>query len=107
MSFTNLLFLTAFLPLSLLLYHLMKSDKARNLLLVALSWLFYAWGGLQSLVLLIIVTLWIWVTGQALDTEQDPRWKRGSSGREPASCCWCSSCTNIWTSGCRQWVWNR
>ena len=75
MSFTNLLFLTAFLPLSLLLYHLMKSDKARNLLLVALSWLFYAWGGLQSLVLLIIVTLWIWVTGQALDTEQDPRWK--------------------------------
>ena len=71
MSFTNLLFLTAFLPLSVLGYRALKTDKSRNILLVGLSWLFYAWAGLQGLVLLLIETCWIWFAGRALEDESD------------------------------------
>ncbi|WP_304762749.1 MBOAT family O-acyltransferase [Faecalibaculum rodentium] len=71
MSFTNLLFLTAFLPLSVLGYRALKTDTSRNILLVVLSWLFYAWAGLQGLVLLLIETCWIWFAGRALEDESD------------------------------------
>ncbi|WP_435659063.1 hypothetical protein, partial [Faecalibaculum rodentium] len=70
MSFTNLLFLTAFLPVSVVLYQMVKSEKARNILLVILSWLFYAWAGIQGLVLLLIETCWIWFAARAMNDEE-------------------------------------
>ena len=73
MSFTNLLFLTAFLPVSVILYQAVKSDKSRNLLLVILSWLFYAWAGIQGLVLLLIETSWIWFSARAMNDEEEDR----------------------------------
>ncbi|WP_304411811.1 MBOAT family O-acyltransferase, partial [Faecalibaculum rodentium] len=75
MSFTNLLFLTAFLPVSVVLYQMVKSEKARNILLVILSWLFYAWAGIQGLVLLLIETCWIWFAARAMNDEEQSRRK--------------------------------
>lgn len=44
MVFSSLLFLYLFLPLNLILYHLTKSLKIKNLILIVFSLLFYAWG---------------------------------------------------------------
>jgi alginate O-acetyltransferase complex protein AlgI len=44
MVFSNLLFLTVFLPLSLLLYYIVKNRTYRNVMLTVISLVFYAWG---------------------------------------------------------------
>lgn len=44
MVFANLLFIYLFLPLNLILYFLSKRIVYRNLVLVAFSFVFYAWG---------------------------------------------------------------
>ena len=44
MVFANLLFIYLFLPLNILFYFLSKKLVYRNLVLVAFSFLFYAWG---------------------------------------------------------------
>jgi len=44
MVFASLIFLYVFLPINLLLYYGLRSLGARNLLLIAVSLLFYAWG---------------------------------------------------------------
>ncbi len=45
MVFANLLFIYLFLPLNLIFYFLSKRIVYRNLVLVAFSFVFYAWGG--------------------------------------------------------------
>jgi alginate O-acetyltransferase complex protein AlgI len=44
MVFSSLLFLFVFLPLNLLFYHLSKSLKYKNIVLIVFSLFFYAWG---------------------------------------------------------------
>ncbi len=58
MAFNTLLFLTLFMPLGLLLYHLpvwqiRSTARGRQLLLVLLGLLFYAWGEPRRILLLI------------------------------------------------------
>ncbi|WP_300937835.1 MBOAT family O-acyltransferase, partial [Faecalibaculum rodentium] len=42
---------------------------------VILSWLFYAWAGIQGLVLLLIETCWIWFAARAMNDEEQSRRK--------------------------------
>lgn len=44
MGFTNLIFLYLFLPITFLLYFLVKDRRAQNVLLIVFSLVFYAWG---------------------------------------------------------------
>ena len=44
MVFSSLIFLYAFLPLSLLVYCLCRSREAKNISLLIFSLVFYAWG---------------------------------------------------------------
>ena len=44
MVFSNLIFLYLFLPVCLVFYFLCQSIRAKNVVLVLFSLLFYAWG---------------------------------------------------------------
>lgn len=57
MDLTNLIFLYLFLPLSLLIYHLMREVWQKNLALIAISLTFYAFG--QPVYVLVMVALCI------------------------------------------------
>lgn len=54
MNFDSILFISCFLPAALLLYWLTPGLKAKNILLLVLSLLFYSFSGLSSLALLLI-----------------------------------------------------
>lgn len=58
MTFTDLTFLLGFLPLSWLLYQPVEKKGYGNPYLLAVSLLFYAWGSLSSLLVLLIVLGW-------------------------------------------------
>lgn len=61
MAFSSLSFIFIFLPLTIILYYLPfkgeKANKFRTILLIVLSLVFYAWGAIQYLPLLVIMTL--------------------------------------------------
>src|SRR5258708_2028712 len=58
MLFNSIIFLFFFLPIALLLYYVTPA-KLRNLILLAISLTFYAWGELQGV---ILVLAWIGIT---------------------------------------------
>ena len=60
MVFSSLLFLYAFLPLSLLACSLCRSQRAKNVCLLAFSLLFYAWGEPVYVLLLMFMALSSW-----------------------------------------------
>ena len=63
MEFHAPVFLFAFLPLLVLLYHLLKGQRAKNILLTAASIVFYAFGRLTDVPLLIASALIHYVCG--------------------------------------------
>ena len=62
MVFSSLLFLTIFLPVTVVLYYLMPK-KLKNILLLAVSLVFYAWGEPSHVVIMAVTTLYIWLFG--------------------------------------------
>ena len=56
-----------FLPVCLLLYFILRSIKARNYLLLAMSLLFYAWGEPKWIILMIVTTLIDYGAGLLVD----------------------------------------
>lgn len=60
MVFSSLFFLYAFLPLSLLVYCLCPSLKAKNISLLVFSLIFYAWGEPKYVLLLMFMALVDW-----------------------------------------------
>lgn len=68
MSFSSLSFLFAFLPPVLLLYHVPRSARVKNAVLLLASLLFYAWGAPKALPLLIGTAFAVWLCG--LGTER-------------------------------------
>ena len=66
MIFSSLLFLFRFLPLVLLLYYAVPK-KLRNLVLLLVSLVFYAWGEPVYVVLMIVSILISWSGGLAVD----------------------------------------
>ena len=60
MVFSSLLFLYAFLPLSLIAYHFCRGLRAKNISLLLFSLLFYAWGEPKYVFLLMFMALADW-----------------------------------------------
>ena len=75
MVFSSLLFLTLFLPITTAAYYLLPG-KGKNLLLLAVSLVFYAWGEPIHILLMLITTLYTWFLGLLLEKCRD----QGRSG---------------------------
>ncbi len=60
MVFANLFFLYIFLPVNLILYYATRSYSVRNFVLVAMSFLFYAWGEPVWVLLLLASGFMVW-----------------------------------------------
>lgn len=60
MVFSSLIFIYAFLPLSLLAYVLCRSREAKNVSLLIFSLIFYAWGEPKYVLLLMFMALTSW-----------------------------------------------
>jgi alginate O-acetyltransferase complex protein AlgI len=73
MVFSSPLFLFLFLPVVLTLYALLPGIRLRNLCLLIVSLIFYAWGEVGFIFLLLGSTLVNWLLGLRVDREQDPR----------------------------------
>lgn len=67
MAFTNLFFIFGYLPLTLIGYQFCRNQKIKNIFLLIVSWLFYAWAGLPGFLVLMITTLWIFACGRQID----------------------------------------
>lgn len=61
MVFANLFFLYIFLPINLILYYATRSYAVRNFVLVAMSFLFYAWGEPVWVLLLLASGFMVWL----------------------------------------------
>ena len=66
MNFASPIFLFAFLPLVLLAYHLLRPMRAKNALLIAAGLVFYAFGDLRHLPLLLASCVLHYAVGLAL-----------------------------------------
>ena len=61
MVFSSLLFIFAFLPICLCIYTLIPNIKAKNIVLLIFSLIFYTWGEPVYVLLLIFMTFWDWL----------------------------------------------
>ncbi len=75
MVFSSIVFLSVFLPVVLILYYIMPSLKARNILLVIASLLFYAYGEPIYVFLMIFSTIINYLFGVLLDTQNSKKRK--------------------------------
>ena len=66
MVFSSLIFIFAFLTLQLIVYYLVKSISARNVILLVFSLIFYAWGGPKYLILLLLESFISWLTAREI-----------------------------------------
>lgn len=67
MVFCSLVFLCMFLPLTVLIYYIIKPLKWKNFFLLVASILFYSWGGSANVILLLGVSLWNYLLGLLID----------------------------------------
>ena len=67
MVFSSLLFIFLFLALNLAVYHLMKTTRQKNIVLLVFSLIFYAWGGVMYIPLLAGMAFWSWFTARRVD----------------------------------------
>lgn len=67
MVFSSLLFLFAFLPLCLAVYAVCRNIKAKNIVLLIFSLIFYTWGEPVYVLLLILMTFCDWVCANLID----------------------------------------
>jgi len=75
MVFTSPTFLFLFLPIVLAVFAVTPA-RLRTGMLVAASWLFYAWGEQQLVLLLMLSTIFNWAAGLAIDRAEAPRARR-------------------------------
>ena len=73
MVFHSAAFLFAFLPVAVVLHRLMPGQRARAVLLGLLSLVFYAFGGLAQLPVLVLCAVWNYAFGLRLARENGPR----------------------------------
>lgn len=66
MTFNTILFLFTFLPIALILYYVVPK-RFRNIPLVLLSLVFYAWGNPTYLILMVFSVVFNYITGLELD----------------------------------------
>ena len=68
MVFSSLFFLFAFLVISYALYAAFKGIRARNIVLLVSSLIFYAWGGPAFVLLLCLEVLVCYVSARIIET---------------------------------------
>ncbi|MBR4474081.1 MAG: MBOAT family protein [Oscillospiraceae bacterium] len=73
MVFSSLLFLYAFLPLSLISYFLCRSLRGKNISLLVFSLIFYAWGEPKYVLLLMGMALADWFCALRIEAAQSRR----------------------------------
>lgn len=74
MVFSSLLFVYAFLPLCLFFYTVARNIKAKNIILLIFSLIFYAWGEPVYIALLIFMTFCDWVAALFIEkNEKNPK----------------------------------
>ncbi len=78
MVFSSLLFIYAFLPLCLLFYGIARNIKAKNIILLIFSLIFYSWGEPVYIGLLIFMTLCDWLIAMLIEKN------KGKKGKEKA-----------------------
>lgn len=76
MVFSSLTFLCVFLPVVLALYYVLPSLRARNMLLILVSLLFYAYGEPVYVLLMIGSIMINYIFGRLLETEK-AGWRKG------------------------------
>lgn len=67
MVFSSLLFVFAFLVISYVFYAVMPGIRSRNVVLLLVSLIFYAWGGPALLILLVGMTLICYIGGRLIE----------------------------------------
>ena len=67
MVFSSLFFLFVFLPVTLLAQHFMPNVKLKNIVVLAASLVFYAWGEPKWIVMMLLVTLIDFFAGKLID----------------------------------------
>ncbi len=67
MVFSSLLFVYAFLPICMLIYALARGIKAKNIVLLVFSLLFYSWGEPTYVLLLVFMTFADWLFALLID----------------------------------------
>jgi alginate O-acetyltransferase complex protein AlgI len=80
MVFSSPTFLLAFLPVVLLGYFSVRGTKARNLVLLGSSLLFYAWGEVAFSLMLLVSIAGNYGFALLVDSMQRPRWVRLTLG---------------------------
>ena len=73
MVFNSAAFLFCFLPVSFLLYRLVPGTRGKNILLALLSVVFYTFGGLGQVPVLLGCAVWTWLFGRFLAREGGSR----------------------------------
>ena len=73
MVFSNLVFLYAFLPLSILLYFLVPGIRAKNVILLLFSLLFYGWGEPVYILLMLISIVVNYFLGCLMEDEPEKK----------------------------------
>lgn len=76
MSFTDLTFLFGFLPIVWVLYPFVFRTRFANLYLVIVSLIFYAWGSLTSLLVLLVVLGWNFTSARIIAATQEEHARR-------------------------------
>ena len=76
MVFSSSTFLLAFLPITLVLYFIMPTRPLKNILLLAVSLLFYAWGEPVYVLLMIASILANWLFAILIDRKSSDRRRR-------------------------------
>lgn len=79
MVFSSLFFLYLFLPINLIVYYFAKSTKARNIVMLIFSLIFYAWGEPIYVLLLIFMTIADWLISLYIE-KQTPHGARAKLG---------------------------
>ena len=76
MVFSSLTFLLLFLPAMLAVYFLCRGIRAKNIILLLGSLLFYAWGEPVFVLVMVFVSFAVYSGTLAFSAAKSPAWKR-------------------------------
>ncbi len=71
MSFTSLIFVTFFFPVFTFIYFVIPGIKVKNVWLLIASLCFYAFGGINYLILMLIMATFAWMAGGFIQKARD------------------------------------
>ena len=76
MVFSSLFFVFFFFALNLIAYYLAPDIKRKNMVMLVFSLIFYSWGGLRYLLLLISMVFASWLFALLIFQYQDTKWNK-------------------------------